>query len=208
MNEAQAVVGEAKARFASSQDDLEVSMLDIEYCRVTLPIDGIVGRSQIMGGNLVILDQTLLTTVVSRDPLYAYFDLDEMAFLDLRQPIQEGKVKAKTLADLPVAVGLANEDDFPHKGTLNFVDNHVDPKTGTVRLRVVLPDRDGRVVPGPFVRVRLTTSEPYKALLVSERAFEKMSGDEESKFVFGVNDKYVVERRRVVGSRQDRFVVV
>ena len=108
-------------------------------------------------GNLVEQDKTLLTTVVSKDPMYAYFDMDEKTFLDVRQAIRDGKIKAKKPTELPVAVGLANEEGFPHKATLNFVDNHVDPKTGTVRLRVVLPNGDGLFVPGLFVRVRVTT---------------------------------------------------
>jgi multidrug efflux system membrane fusion protein len=208
VDEAKAAVEEAKAQLKASEAAVLVYKLDLEYCHVTAPIDGTVGRYAVTAGNLVQQDQTQLTTIVSKDPMYAYFDVDEETYLNVRQAIRDGKIKADKMTELPVAVGLANEKGFPHKGKVNFVDNHLDPQTGTIRVRVTLPNGDGRLVPGLFVRVRLTTSEPYKALLVPERAFAKMSGDDEAKFVFVVNDKDVVERRKVVGSRQDGSLMV
>jgi RND family efflux transporter MFP subunit len=205
LDEAQAAVEEAKARMEASRAALLLYKLNLDYCHITSPIDGIASSYHETAGNLVVQDQTLLTTVVSKDPMYASIDMDERTFLNLRRLIRDGKIKATTLTELPVAVGLGNETEYPLKGKLDFVDNHVDPKTGTIRLRVVLPNGDGQLVPGQFVRVRLTTSEPYKALLVPERA---VANDKESKVVFVVNDKDIIESRRVVGSRQDGFLAV
>jgi len=205
VDEATAGLEEAKARIKAAQAAVEIYKLNLEFCKVTSPIDGTVGRYHFTAGNLVIQDETLLTTVVSKDPMYAYFDMDERTFLNLRQAIRDGKIKEKP-TELPVAVGLANEDGFPHKGKIDFVDNQVDPKTGTIRLRVVLPNGDGQYVPGLFVRVRLTTSDPYKALLVWEDAVCFRAG---RKFVYVVNDKDVIEVRWLTsGPRQDEFVIV
>ncbi len=216
LDEAQAAVDEAKARIKASEATFEVHKLNLEFCRVTSPIDGIVGRYYNTVGNLVVQDQTLLTTVVSKDSMYAYFDLDERTYLTVRQAIRDGKVKAKKLAELPVAVGLVSEEGFPHKGTLDFVDNHVNPKTGAVRPRVVLSNGDGLFVPGLFVRIRLTTGDPYKALVVPERAVVSpqdigviLPGAPEKKLVYVVNDKDKLEHRQVtLGLRQDGFEVI
>src|SRR5262249_55227350 len=134
------------------------------------PIDGIVGRNYCTVGNLVTQDQTLLTTIVSQGPVYAYFDLDERTYLSVRQALQDSAINAKKPADMPVAVGLANEDGFPHEGKLDFVDNRADPATGAVTMRAVVPDPGHLMRPGLFARIRVTVGAPRKALLVPEEA--------------------------------------
>jgi RND family efflux transporter MFP subunit len=202
VEEARAALDEAKARLMASQAAVDNHKLNLLYCRIESPIDGVAGRSLLTAGNFAKQDDTLLTTVVGKDPMYAYFDMDERTYLDMRQAVRDSKLKA---TELPAAVGLANEDGFPHKAALNFLDNHVDPSTGALRARVVLPNGDGRLVPGLFVRVRLTTSDPYKALLVPDKAVRSAAGE---KWVLVVNDKNVAERRSVVGESQYGFLAV
>ncbi len=151
-------------------------------------------------------DGTALATLVSRGPLYVFFDVDEGTFLRLRRAMQDGKLKAKEWAGLPVAVGTAAEDGFPRRGKVDFADNQVNQGTGTLRVRAVLPNEDGALVPGLFVRVRLPVSEPYRALLVPEEA---VGSTEKGSFLLVVNDKNVVERRPVkLGARQGDWRVV
>src|SRR5262249_34982472 len=150
-------------------------------------------------GNLVTLDSTLLTTIVSTDPMYAYFDVDERAVLDVRQLIREGKARnARNSEEVPVLLGLANETGFPHQGTLNFLDNQVNPQTGTLRLRGVFPNPNDNklevLLPGYFVRVRLLIGQPQQALLVTDRAIDT---DQGQKIVYVVNDKNEVVSRPI-----------
>src|SRR5262249_49910550 len=141
--------------------------LDLQYTKVTAPISGRVSRYVVTVGNLIQSgDQgggTLLTTIVSVDPMYAYFDVDEHTVLRVRQLIREGKAKSARDGEVSVWLGLANEDGFPHEGTINFVDNQVNPKTGTLRLRGVFPNQDEALSPGDFARVRLPIGFPQQA---------------------------------------------
>jgi RND family efflux transporter MFP subunit len=128
--------------------------------------------------------------------MYAYYDVDEYTDQRLRKLIREGKFHFKSAdeAVVPVSLGLATEEGFPHRGTLNFADNQVNPKTGTLRARGVFPNKDGVLTPGYFARVRVPVSPPHKALLVSERALDS---DQGQKIVFVVNDKNEVVARPV-----------
>jgi multidrug efflux system membrane fusion protein len=206
LDEARAAVDEAKARVTVSQAALARHQLDLDFCRVTAPIDGVVGRNRYTPGNLVTQDQTLLTTIVSRDPMYAYFDVDERTFLSLRRAIRDGTIKAAKGAEVPVAVGLANEDGFPHEGKLDFVDNRVDPQTGALTVRAVVPDPEHLLRPGLFARVRLTVGAPRKVLLVPEEA---IGSDLGQKFVYVVDEgNKVVSRVVTVGAIHDGLRVV
>jgi RND family efflux transporter MFP subunit len=184
---AQAGVQAARARRERAQ-------LNLEFTRVTAPIDGKIGRPALTAGNLAVADTTSLATLFSVDPMYVAFDLDERTLLRLR-------LKAGKDGELPVLMALANEDGFPRRGKVESVGAQVDPNTGTVRCRATLPNADGVLLPGMFVRVRLVTSAPYKALLVAEQA---VVSDQGQKFVYVVNDKNRAERRTVkLGSTQD-----
>ena len=137
---------------------------------------------------------TLLTTIVSVDPMYAYFDVDERTVLRVRQLIREGKAKSAREAVWPVSLGLANEEGFPHQGTINFVDNQVNPRTGTLRVRGVFPNKDEVLSPGFFARVRVPIGRPHKALLVTDRALDT---DQGQKVLYVVNEKNEVVSRPV-----------
>src|SRR5207253_9851180 len=137
---------------------------------------------------------TLLTTLVSVDPMYAYFDVDEGTVLRVRRLIREGKAKSARDVEIPVLLGLANEEGYPHRGTINFVDNQVNPRTGTLRLRGVFPNKDETLAPGYFARVRLPIGFAHPALLVSERALDN---DQGQKILYIVNQKNEVASRPV-----------
>jgi RND family efflux transporter MFP subunit len=192
-----AVEGELKAALAQ----LELARLDLEFTRVTAPVAGRVSRAEVTQGNLVVVGAAggpLLTTIVSLDPMYVDFDADERALLRLRKAriVSDGAATPESIraAQIPVLVALADERDFPHHGTLDFVDNRVDPSTGTIHVRAVLPNPDRLLTPGLFVRVRLPVSEPRPGILVTDRA---VATDQDRKYVLVVNDKNVVEYRPV-----------
>jgi RND family efflux transporter MFP subunit len=179
--------------------------LDVEYTKVIAPVSGRTSRYVVTVGNLIRSgDQsggTLLTTIVSVDPIYVYFDPDEYTVLRVRQLIREGKMPSARDVDRPVWLGLASETGFPHKGFVNFVDNQVNPKTGTLRLRATFPNKDETLAPGYFARVHFPISPPHKALLVSERAIDTDQGD---KVVYVVDkDNKVVTKPVRLGAVHD-----
>ena len=179
--------------------------LDLEYTKVTAPVSGRVSGYLVTVGNLIqSADQasvTLLTTIVSVDPMYACFDVDERTVQRVRQWIPEGKTKSVRDLGWPVALGLATDEGFPRQGTINFVDNQVNPKTGTLRVRGVFPNKDEALSAGFFARVRVPIGPPHKALLVSDRALDT---DQGQKILYVVNDKNEVVSRPIrVGSLHD-----
>jgi RND family efflux transporter MFP subunit len=192
-----AAEGELKAKLAQ----LELAKLDVEFSHVTAPIAGRVSKAEITEGNLVVVGASggpLLTSVVSLDPIYVDFDADERALIRIRKVAisRDGTAKPENVREgkAPVLVGLADEDGFPHRGTIDFVDNKVDPSTGTIRVRAVLPNPDRLLTPGFFVRVRLPVGDAAPGLLVTDRA---IGTDQDRKYVLVVNDKNVVEYRQV-----------
>jgi RND family efflux transporter MFP subunit len=191
LDQSRAAVIEAKARIKAQEASLEIAKLNLDFTQVRAPISGRIGRRLIDPGNLVKSDETLLAVIVSRDPIYVYFDIGERTALRLSRLAAEGKKSEK----VPALVGLATEEGFPHQGVVDFRDNRVDPQTGTLRVRAVLDNKDGRILPGMFVRVRLPLSEPYKALLIPAQAILSSAGE---RFVLLVNDKNVIEHRPVV----------
>jgi membrane fusion protein, multidrug efflux system len=177
--EAQAAVGVARAA-------RDMAKLSLGFTKVTSPIAGRLSRRLVDPGNLVTADQTALTTIVSLDPLFVYFDIDERTLLKLRRLVREGKIKSRDDAVLPVQVALADEEGFPHVGNIDFSDNKVDPSTGTLRVRGKIDNPKPRVLsPGLFVRVRLPVGDPHKAVLIQEQA---LASDQGKKFV------YVIEK--------------
>ena len=140
LDQYQAAVAEAKARLDAQVKSLEVYKLNKEFTQVVSPIDGQVSRYYLTFGNLVNQDQTLLTTVVSLDPMYVYFDMDESTLLKIRKAIAEGKIAPPSQGDLPVMLGLQNEDGYPHKATINFVNNQVNSTTGSITMRGIFPN--------------------------------------------------------------------
>jgi RND family efflux transporter MFP subunit len=174
---------------------------------VASPIDGRVSRYYLTLGNLVNQDQTLLTTVVSLDPIYAYFDVDESTVLRVRKAVNEGRIKRHPQGtEIPVLMGLQGEEGYPHEGTINFVNNQVDPTTGSILVRGVFPNPEppGGVrllAPGMFVRIRLPIGQPHPALLVIDRA---ISSDQGQKYVYVLDAENKAQYRRITtGALQD-----
>jgi RND family efflux transporter MFP subunit len=182
---------EAEAKVRIARTGLDSARLNLSYTRVVAPISGRIGRRLLEPGNLVKADDTILATIVTRNPMYVYFDIDERTLVRLRKSAQEGK----KLEKWPAAVGLPGEVGFPRSAVVDFADNQVNPNTGTLRLRAVLPNKDGLLDPGMFVRVRLTVGHPHMVLLVPA---ETVVAEDGARFVFVVNEKNVIEKRPVV----------
>jgi RND family efflux transporter MFP subunit len=195
----QASVGQADAK-------VKMSQMYLDWCRVTAPISGRASRQMVDPGNLVKADDTVLTTIVSLDPIYVYFDVDERTVLKARRLVAQGKLKSARETMLPVYLGLADEDGFPHAGTINFVDNRVNAGTGTLRLRGEFPNTDRLLSAGLFARIQLPMGEPHQAVMVAEQA---LGTDQGQKFVYVVNDQNEVAYRRVkVGTLIDGLRVI
>jgi RND family efflux transporter MFP subunit len=194
---------EAGARLGAAKAVLDSARLTLNFTKVTAPISGRIGRRLLDAGNVVKADETHLATLVSEGPVYVYFDMDERTLLRLRKG---GQLKAGKGPAVPVAAGVGDEKDFPHKGQIDFLPNEVDPAKGNIRARAVLANPDGALTPGLFTQVRLPLGEPYKALLVPERAIR---ASQAQKTVYVVNEKDVVETRPVtLGSREGDLVAV
>jgi RND family efflux transporter MFP subunit len=197
---------QAKASLESAKADVERAALDVEFTKVLSPIHGQIGRAQITVGNLVTADSTLLTTIVSIDPVYAYFDVSENIFERIQQRVREGKIQTSERDQIPIWLGLGAETGYPHEGTIDFADNRVDPNTGTLRLRGVFPNPKPAVgyralMPGMFARVQIPVSNQRPMLLVPEEA---LGTDQGQKFVYVVNAKNEVEYRKVTPGKQEQ----
>ncbi|MET0231506.1 MAG: efflux RND transporter periplasmic adaptor subunit, partial [Rhodanobacteraceae bacterium] len=151
----------------AAQAALETARLNLEFTEVRSPIDGRVSRALITAGNLVAIT-SVLTTVVSDDPVYAYFDADEQTYLKFA-PHSRGDDSGHP-GNQSVFMGLIDEDGYPHTGRLDFVDNQVDPQSGTIRGRAVFDNKDGRFTPGLFARIKLVGAEQRDTILIDERA--------------------------------------
>lgn len=145
---------------------MDLAKLNLSFTRVTSPISGRVSRAEITAGNLVTADTTPLTSVVSTDKVYAYFDADERVYLKYTELAREGRRGATT----PVYLGLSNETGNPHLGQMNFVDNQVNPATGTIRGRAVFDNSKGEYTPGLYARLKLVGSGTYSAVLINDEA--------------------------------------
>jgi RND family efflux transporter MFP subunit len=195
-----AAVNEAEARIKASQAAVEVNKLNMEFTKVTSPIDGMVSRYYFTEGNLVNQDQTLLTTVVSLDPMYAYFDMDEPTLQRINKAINEGKIKLPEHgSDVPILMGLQVEPGYPHTGSFNFLNNVVNPATGSIAVRGLFanpkPSNGTRLLrPGMFVRIRLPIGEPHRARLIVDKA---LGSDQGQKFVYVLDKDNKAQYRRV-----------
>ena len=201
-DKAAAQAAQAAAGLEAAEAQVEEDRLNLEFTEVTAPIAGRVGRALVTEGNLVTAQgaggATLLTTVVSVDPMYIYFNPDERAFQQYqrRTLAETGSASRPDLpaAKLPVHAGLASEEGFPHLGVIDFGNNQIDAGTGTISVRGIFPNPDRLLVAGGFARVRVPSGDPFTALLVPERA---IGTDQGQKFVLVVDDQDTVEYRRV-----------
>jgi membrane fusion protein, multidrug efflux system len=198
LEQRKAATAQAAAEVEAAQAQVRVAALDLEFTRVRAPIDGIAGRALVTAGNLASPDATVLTTVVSSTPVHVYFETDEQTWLGYQRAARETGAADPRAARNPVRVGLAGEDGHPHDGALDFLDNQVDPRTGTIRARAVLDNPDGRFTPGLFARVQLVGTAPADALLVDDKA---VLTDQDRKYVYVLGDDGTAQRKDVVPGR-------
>jgi len=188
---------EAGAELRAAEATVEQRRLDLEFTRVRAPIQGRVGRSLVDIGNLIsggTPQSTMLTTVVSLDPVHVYFEADERSYLKYTRLARSGERPSSRDVPNPVRVAVADEQDFPHPGYMDFVDNEIDPNTGTLRARAVLPNPDGLLTPGLFARVRLLGSGRYRAFLIPD---EVIGTDQAERTVLVVGADDTLELRTV-----------
>lgn len=205
-NEAQ----QAEADTLAARARLTQAELELSFTRITAPIDGRAGAILLRAGNLVGVGEPLLTTVVSTDPVHVSFRSDERAYLRHQAMAREGEGSSSREADNPVWVALANEAGFPHQGRMVFVDNTIDPATGTILARAELANPEGRFTPGLFARVRLLGSGEREAVLIHPQA---VLTDQDRRYVFVLGDgadggNVALRRDVVLGPEIDGLVVV
>jgi RND family efflux transporter MFP subunit len=189
----------SRASVEAMRATVDRAKLYLDWTRVTSPVTGRISRRYVDPGNLVMADNTVLTSVVTEDPMYAYFDVDERTFLDLGGSTARTQSPQSVGLHFPVTMSLANENksgefQFTHAGTVDFVDNQINANTGTIRLRGVFPNPTWALKPGLFVRIRLRIGAPYPAILIPDEA---LLSDQGRKYVFVLNDKDEVEYRPV-----------
>jgi multidrug efflux system membrane fusion protein len=173
-----AATAQGNAGVRAAEAAVATARLDLQFTDVRSPIDGRAGRALVTDGNLAQADTTVLTTVVSQDPIFVYFESDEQTYLRYAKLAREGK---RSRSSNPVRVGLADQAGFPYRGTVDFVDNRVDPATGTIRVRAVLPNADRSLTPGLFARVQLQGSGEFEAMLIDDKA---VLTDQDRKYVY------------------------
>jgi multidrug efflux system membrane fusion protein len=205
---------QAVANLDFARANLETARLNLDWTKVTAPVDGLVGRLLVTRGNLIVANQTTLTTIVRQDPMWVYFDMDEPTALQVRELCRQGKFGPATpsrLPQIPFGLQLANEKGFPHEALLDFVNNQIDQATATILIRAIFPNprpaNGPRVfTPNNFVRVRVPTSPPYQALLVNPEA---VGTDQDLKYVYVVDgDNKIVRKAVKLGSLQDGLQVI
>ncbi|MGD0898821.1 MAG: efflux RND transporter periplasmic adaptor subunit [Thermoguttaceae bacterium] len=197
----------AAAAVKTAEAVRDSAKLNVDFTLISAPFDGQVSRRLVDPGNLITADVTVLTTIVQRDPMYAYFDVDEGTMLHIRRLILAGKVKSSREAEMPVYLQLKDEHGFPHKGIINFVDNAVDPMQGTLRVRGVFPNPDRLLSPGLYAKVRLPVGLPHQAILISQRAV-KTDQDKDSVYVIDQDNKVTYRRVRLGAIEDDGLRVV
>jgi multidrug efflux system membrane fusion protein len=170
--------------------------LNLSFTEVRAPVSGRTSRAILTVGNLAAADQTVLTSVVSQDPVYVYFDPDEQSYLRYRAAARSSTTSPAP--PLPVRVGLANDESFPFTGDVNFIDNQVDPGTGTIRIRAVVANSAGALTPGLYARVQFSGSGARSAILVSDRA---ILTDQNRKYVYVVGPENKVIRKDVTAGK-------
>jgi RND family efflux transporter MFP subunit len=185
---------EASGRSAKAARDSAV--LNLDFTRITSPITGRVSNERVTIGNLVTAGSTdtVLTTVVSVDPFYVYIDADENSLLKYLKLREEGKRKSAVDGQIPAFIELANETGFPHEGYIDFVDNRLDPNTGTQRARGVFKTWNERLAPGFFVRMRIPGGGKYRAVLIDDKVISSQQG---VKYVFVVKADNTIEHRNI-----------
>ncbi|HEX6261167.1 MAG TPA: efflux RND transporter periplasmic adaptor subunit, partial [Woeseiaceae bacterium] len=196
LDQRNSALAQAEANVLAAQSAVDVAKLDLEFTEVRAPISGRAGRALVTPGNLVSTqpNATLLTTIVSLDPVYVYFEGDERSYLRYNAMSRNGERVSSRDARNPVRVGLASDTGYPYEGEMDFVDNQVNSDTGTIRARAVLPNPDRIFTPGLFARVQLAGSDTFRATLIDDKA---ILTDQDRKYVYVVGDDGSAQRRDV-----------
>lgn len=212
---------QAAAAVQVAQAEASAAKLNLDFTQIAAPVSGRINRHVVSEGNLIsggAASSTLLTTIVSLDPIHAYFDADEQAYLKYTRLDKSGERRSSRDVANPVKLGLADEEGFPHEGRMDFVENRIDVNTATIQGRALFDNHDSVLTPGQFVRLQLLGSPPHQAILIPDQA---IVSDQSQKFVWIVGDDSKVEYRTVTpgppidglrivreGVKQDERVIV
>lgn len=191
---------QAQADICAAQAAVDAAQLNLDFTKVTAPIDGRASRALITSGNLVTAGDTasVLTTLVSQKTVYVYFDVDESTYLHYQNLARSGQGASSNHTALPVEIGLTGEEGYPHQGKVDFLDNQLTPSTGTIRMRALLDNAQRQFTPGLFARVRLPGSAEFKATLIDDKA---VLTDQDRKYVYIVDKEGKAQRRDITPGR-------
>ncbi|WP_186767358.1 efflux RND transporter periplasmic adaptor subunit [Blastopirellula retiformator] len=212
-DESVATVNESDAAVKAAEAATEAAKVNLDYCTINAAITGRIDRTFVTKGNLVQggagAMPTLLTTIVSVNPTYVYFDVDELALLKFTEErVAQHETRHVPLRNrkIPVQLTLADDSVYPELGIIDFGSNQLDAGTGTLSVRAVVPNADEALAPGMFVRVKVAAANPYEAILVPEVA---IGADQSDRYVYVVDDKNIAQRRPVtLGSKQGKDRVI
>ncbi|HGK7368048.1 TPA: efflux RND transporter periplasmic adaptor subunit [Enterobacter kobei] len=191
---------QAQADIRAAQAAVDAAQLNLDFTKVTAPIDGRASRALITSGNLVTAGDSasVLTTLVSQKTVYVYFDVDESTYLHYQNLARSGQGASSNHTALPVEIGLAGEEGYPHQGKVDFLDNQLAPSTGTIRMRALLDNAQRQFTPGLFARVRLPGSAEFQATLIEDKA---VLTDQDRKYVYIVDKEGKAQRRDITPGR-------
>jgi multidrug efflux system membrane fusion protein len=197
---------QAVASVLAAQAAVESAQLNLTFTQIISPIRGVISRELVTVGNLVQTDTTLLTNIVSVDPIYAYFNVDERSVLKYQALVRSGKLTDARSGAVPISLQLENEDGFPHQGSIDFINNQFNSSTGTLEVRGLFANAHSVLIPGSFVRIRVAGSPLESALLVSDRA---VGTDQGQKYLLVVgSDNVVVVKPVILGPEAEGLRVV
>ncbi|MBN8600834.1 MAG: efflux RND transporter periplasmic adaptor subunit, partial [Planctomycetes bacterium] len=189
----------AQAGEMVAQSNVDIAKLNLRYTKILSPIDGLISRRYVTEGNMIsggTSESTLISNIVSLDPIHCYFDVDEQTYLKYLRLAREGERTGSRDARNPIYLSLADDrENYRYSGHIDFVDNRFDKQTGTIRGRAILRNQSQELTPGMFARIRVPGSAPYEAILIPDKA---VGTDQSEKFVYVVNAEKVVEKRRIV----------
>lgn len=208
ISSAEAAIATAEAAIESAQAGVETARLNLDYTQIRAPVSGRISRQYVTEGNLVsggTATSTLLTTITSVDPIYCTFDVNEQDVLKYIRLAQIGERKSSREVKNPVFLGLVDESGFPHEGHMDFVDNHFDVDTASMRARGVIPNHDRVLLPGMFARIRIPGSAAHQGVLVPDSA---IGTDQASQYVYIVVDNVIQRRSVKLGPMVDGLRVV
>lgn len=201
-----AAMRQAQSEIRAAQSAVDLARLNLGYTQVRAPVGGRAGKALVTTGNLAAADETVLVNIVSMDPIHVYFEGDEGTYLKYVSSVRSGEQLSPRNTRTPVRIGLTNEEGFPHTGYVDFVDNHVDEGSGTIRARAVVGNADGRFTPGLYARVQMMASEPRDLLLVDEKAIVT---DQDRKYVYVLAADKTVQRRDIqLGAKLEGLRIV